>query len=93
MEHFTYKIDITGTVQGVGFRPFIYALSQRYLLVGTVSNNSAGVEIYINADVHTLKQFLIAVEYEYPPLASINNIKHEEVSYRDFDDFKIIETE
>lgn len=93
MEHFTYKIDITGTVQGVGFRPFIYALSQRYLLVGTVSNNSAGVEIYINADVHTLKQFLIAVEYESPPLASIDNIKHEEVSYRDFDDFKIIETE
>ena len=93
MEHFTYKIHITGTVQGVGFRPFIYALSKRYLVTGTVSNNSKGVEITLNADSITLKQFLIAVEYEYPPLATINNIECKEVEFQHFDDFKIIETQ
>lgn len=79
-------------MQGVGFRPFIYALVQRYLVTGTVSNNSKGVEITLNTDSITLKQFLIALEYEYPPLASIDNIQHEEITYQPFDDFQIIET-
>jgi hydrogenase maturation protein HypF len=61
MELCTYKINITGTVQGVGFRPFVYALSKRYLVTGTVSNNAKGVEIYLNADSITFKQFLTAV--------------------------------
>ena len=92
MELCTYRIHITGTVQGVGFRPFIYALTQRYLLTGTVSNNSKGVEIILNADSLTFQQFLTAVEYEYPPLASIDKIVHEEINYKPFDDFRIIET-
>jgi len=93
MELCTYKINITGTVQGVGFRPFIYALAQRYLMTGTVSNNSKGVEIVLNTDTRTFKQFLTAVEYEYPPLASIEKIEYKELAYRTFDDFKIVATE
>lgn len=93
MELCTYKINITGTVQGVGFRPFIFTLSQRYLVTGTVSNNSNGVEIIINADTLTLKQFLIAVEYEYPLLASIESIQHKEIIYKAFDTFEIIQTQ
>ncbi|MFT5662153.1 MAG: hydrogenase maturation protein HypF [Sulfurimonas sp.] len=93
MELCTYKINITGTVQGVGFRPFIYTLSQRYLVTGTVSNNSNGVEIIINTDTLTLKQFLIAVEYEYPLLATIETIQHKEITYKAFDNFEIIQTQ
>ncbi len=89
----TYRILITGTVQGVGFRPFIYALVQRYLVTGTVSNNCKGVEIILNTDSITLKQFLVAIEYEYPPLANIDTIHYEEINYQVFDDFKIIETQ
>ncbi|MBU3013937.1 carbamoyltransferase HypF [Poseidonibacter lekithochrous] len=92
MELCTYKINITGTVQGVGFRPFIYTLAQRYLLTGTVSNNSSGVEIIINSDVLTLKQFLIAIEYEYPLLSKIDTIEHKEIEYKTFDSFEIIKT-
>ena len=88
----TYKITIKGTVQGVGFRPFIYALAQRYLLTGTVSNNSKGVEIFLNTDTLTLNQFLTAIEYETPPLASIDKIDHEELPFQALDDFKIIQT-
>ena len=93
MELCTYKINITGTVQGVGFRPFIYSLAQRYLLSGTVSNNSSGVEIIINSDTITLKQFLTAIEYEYPPLASIETIEHKKINYKAFDSFEIIKTQ
>jgi len=93
MELCTYKITITGTVQGVGFRPFIYALAQRYVATGTVSNNSKGVEILLNTDTLTLNQFLTAIEYEYPPLSSIDSIQHEELAYQIFDDFQIIQTQ
>ena len=93
MELCTYKINITGTVQGVGFRPFIYTLAKRYLLAGTVSNNSSGVEIIINSDVLTLKQFLIAIEYEYPLLAKIDTIENKEIEYKTFDNFEIIKTQ
>ncbi|MCB4784177.1 MAG: Sua5/YciO/YrdC/YwlC family protein, partial [Sulfurovum sp.] len=89
----SYRIFVTGTVQGVGFRPFIYLLAQRYLVTGTVSNNSKGVEILLNADTLTLQQFLTAIEYEYPPLATIDKLLHEEIPYQPFDDFKIIETQ
>ena len=92
MEQCTYRISITGTVQGVGFRPFVYSLSQRYLVTGTVSNNSNGVEIILNADSLTLKQFLLAVEYEYPPLAIVDAVECNEIQYQNFDDFQIIET-
>ena len=44
----THKLTIKGTVQGVGFRPFIYKLAQKYDLKGSVSNGSNGVEIIIN---------------------------------------------
>ena len=88
----TYKITIKGTVQGVGFRPFIYILAERYILTGTVSNGSAGVEIFVNTDTITLTQFLTAIEFELPPLASIEMLQHEEVEYQEFLDFKIIET-
>ena len=38
-------IHITGVVQGVGFRPFVYNLATELALVGWVLNSSAGVEI------------------------------------------------
>ena len=39
------RIHITGIVQGVGFRPFVYSLARRYGLTGWVRNTSAGVDI------------------------------------------------
>ncbi|NNK75477.1 MAG: hypothetical protein HKP42_05365, partial [Maribacter sp.] len=45
--HKTYKISISGRVQGVGFRPFVHALATDFNLTGTVSNNEEGVLIII----------------------------------------------
>ena len=41
------KLRVGGVVQGVGFRPFVYGLAQRFSLTGWVRNTSAGVEIQI----------------------------------------------
>ena len=40
-----YRISITGVVQGVGFRPFVYNLAVRMGLCGWVLNHSGGVDI------------------------------------------------
>ncbi|WP_345347214.1 acylphosphatase [Candidatus Villigracilis affinis] len=40
-------IHVTGIVQGVGFRPFVYGLASRFGLCGWVINTSADVDIHI----------------------------------------------
>ncbi len=65
-------IVITGVVQGVGFRPFIYMLAQRYGISGFVTNTSRGVVIEAEGD--GAEAFVAAVKAEHPPLAKINSI-------------------
>ena len=50
----SYKIIITGQVQGVGFRPFVFVLAQKYNLKGTVSNNEEGVIIYVSGSKNNI---------------------------------------
>ena len=45
MDTILKRITIRGVVQGVGFRPFVYNLAERFGLFGWVLNNSSGVEI------------------------------------------------
>ncbi|MDM5272765.1 carbamoyltransferase HypF [Sulfurovum sp. zt1-1] len=89
----TYKIIINGTVQGVGFRPFIYKLASRYALLGTVSNSTQGVEIVVNATLETLQIFLQAIKDELPSLASIEKIITSQIHTQSFADFQIIATD
>ena len=49
---------ITGEVQGVGFRPFVYALATRLDLHGWVSNTCDGVEIYIEGSPSNVESFI-----------------------------------
>ena len=44
---YSYLIKITGIVQGVGFRPYIYNIAKKFSLNGWVLNDSNGVEIHI----------------------------------------------
>ena len=88
----TYKITINGTVQGVGFRPFIYQLATLLHLHGTVSNGTQGVEIVINTNFDTLKIFIQKIEEELPLLASIDNITTTQIAQKLFTSFQIIST-
>lgn len=88
----TYKITINGTVQGVGFRPFIYQLATSLHLHGTVSNGTQGVEIVINTNFDTLKIFIQKIEEELPLLASIDNITTTQIAQKLFTSFQIIST-
>jgi len=89
----TYKILITGIVQGVGFRPFIYQLASRYGLKGSVLNGTHGVIVTLNVTPGLLKTFLQAMKQELPPLASIDTMQTTEIDTQIFHDFQIITTE
>ena len=68
-------IEISGIVQGVGFRPYIYRLAKRLHLKGFVRNNSDGVSIEIEGDEDSTNQFLETLSNQPPPLAQILNKK------------------
>jgi hydrogenase maturation protein HypF len=66
------RVHITGIVQGVGFRPFVYNLAARHKLKGWVKNTSAGVEIEVDGDKESLDIFLEQLRNEAPPLSRID---------------------
>ncbi len=53
----TYQIHISGRVQGVGFRPFIFNLSENFGLKGFVSNNEKGVIIQVQGIQEKVENF------------------------------------
>ncbi|MGD8822390.1 MAG: acylphosphatase, partial [Anaerolineales bacterium] len=87
------RIFISGIVQGVGFRPFVYALAQRYNLTGWVRNTSAGVDIEVDGDPEQLSSFVLALEQEAPPLAYIDRLEVEERPANGFSGFEIRHSE
>lgn len=68
------RIHITGVVQGVGFRPFVYGLAQRLQLTGWVRNTSAGVDIEADGGTGALHALTRALREELPPLARIEEM-------------------
>ncbi len=88
----TYKITIKGTVQGVGFRPFIYQLAMRFELKGTVLNDSQGVTIIITCSSEVCEEFLKKIEEELPPLAVIDEQSSIQIEKQFFSDFSIVKT-
>ena len=67
-------LHVTGVVQGVGFRPFVYTLAKRLALTGWVLNNSQGVDIEIEGLPTDLDRFLVALRGKAPPLARIESV-------------------
>ncbi|MCL2882875.1 MAG: Sua5/YciO/YrdC/YwlC family protein, partial [Coriobacteriia bacterium] len=70
-----YDLHITGLVQGVGFRPFVYRLATRYQLSGWVLNSTDGVHAHIEGEDALLKRFLESLELESPPAAQIDRVR------------------
>jgi len=68
-------LRVTGTVQGVGFRPFIYQLAVRHHLVGWVCNTGDGVLIEAEGAAADLARFLDGIHNEAPPLARLDEVE------------------
>ena len=68
------QIEVSGIVQGVGFRPYIYRLATRRRLRGTIRNTSAGVTIEIQGSAEAVQNFVEHLPVEAPPLARITSV-------------------
>lgn len=86
-------IRITGIVQGVGFRPFVYKLAHQENLLGWVKNTSAGVEILVEGCEEAILRFIRRINDEAPPLARIDQIEVHPVEENHFTKFEIIESQ
>jgi hydrogenase maturation protein HypF len=67
-------VRVEGIVQGVGFRPFAYALATRLGLVGHVGNDVDGVFAEAEGTPAAVAEFLCALEREAPPLATVERV-------------------
>jgi hydrogenase maturation protein HypF len=86
-------IHITGVVQGVGFRPFIYNLAKTHQLNGWVRNSASGVDIEVGGSAKNITAFLHQISTSAPPLAQIDSIETQELIVPRCDEFKIIHSE
>jgi hydrogenase maturation protein HypF len=71
------KIRISGIVQGVGFRPFVFNLAGRLGVRGWVCNTSGSVEIAAEGEPGALAEFTARLRLDAPPLARIDNLAWE----------------
>ncbi|MDE1139177.1 carbamoyltransferase HypF [Paraburkholderia tropica] len=71
------QLRVSGIVQGVGFRPFVWRLAQRFGLTGEVRNDASAVRIDVQGTHAALSAFRAALAQEAPPLARIDAIDTE----------------
>jgi len=74
-------IRVKGLVQGVGFRPHVHALANRYDLTGWVTNDGGGVSIEVQGE--QIESFVTALQTDAPPLARIDELCVEEIAARE----------
>ncbi|GCE30493.1 carbamoyltransferase [Dictyobacter alpinus] len=93
MERERWCIHVQGIVQGVGFRPFVYALALRRRLSGFVLNNSQGVVIEVEGSTEVLQDFQHALQADLPPLAHIDTLQISHIANKQESSFVIVESE
>lgn len=73
-EKLRLRIAVSGVVQGVGFRPFIFRLASREGLSGRIVNDPQGVSIEVEGELGGVERFLASVVREKPAPARIDSI-------------------
>ena len=91
-ESHTYQLSISGLVQGVGFRPFIYRLAKSLNLTGEVSNQNKGVLINVNGEPPRIDHFIDSIKKNAPQAAIVENITKQITTAQNFSQFSICES-
>jgi hydrogenase maturation protein HypF len=86
------RIEIAGTVQGVGFRPWVYRLAHEIGVAGVVRNDGNGVTIETFGPAAALDAFLARLRREAPPAAHIRRLAWSAIAARDVTGFTIVES-
>jgi hydrogenase maturation protein HypF len=83
------QILVTGLIQGVGFRPFVFRIATRFNLTGWVLNTNENVKIQLTGSSENIDKFLISLRNEAPPAAAIETISTMDMEITDYAGFSI----
>jgi hydrogenase maturation protein HypF len=86
------RARVEGTVQGVGFRPFVYRLAREEDLVGYVLNDERGVLLEVEGQPAAVDRFLGRMRSEAPPLAAVDQVSCDSVAVEGSREFRIVES-
>ncbi len=87
------RIRVTGTVQGVGFRPFVYRSALELGLAGHVLNDEHGVVAEAEGTETTIGKLVFLIEHEAPPLAVVESVAAERIEPTGENGFQIMPSE
>lgn len=87
------RLLVTGVVQGIGFRPYVYQLAKKLNLTGLVRNTSVGVVIEVEGDPGAVDSFVNMLPKQGPPLMRLAGIELTSMSPAGDEDFVILESE
>jgi len=87
------RITLTGLVQGVGYRPFIHRLADRFGMNGYVLNSSRGLIIEVEGKEKSVHAFSDRVTTTFPPLAVVRNTEIETLAAKGYRSFEILRSE
>ncbi len=83
------EVVVTGLVQGVGFRPFVYRIATKSKLAGWVLNTNENVKIQVTGTPENIESFLHSLKNESPQAAAIDKISTQTIATENFESFSI----
>ena len=86
------RARVEGTVQGVGFRPFVYRLAHELGLTGHVLNDERGVLLEVEGEPSAIERFMVRLSGDAPPLAVIESVRAHAVAPTGEAAFRILES-
>ena len=81
MSNKTVEVNISGIVQGVGFRPFVFNLARNIGLKGYILNRgNAGVRLVVQGEPNAIDDFIENIQKKRPKISLIENVDVKEIS-------------
>ncbi len=69
------RFEVSGLVQGVGFRPFVYVSASELGLTGLVANTGSGVLVEVEGEAIAVDDFARRLVEDPPPLAMVECVR------------------
>ncbi|MCS1382459.1 carbamoyltransferase HypF [Lysinibacillus sphaericus] len=86
------NVVVQGKIQGVGFRPFVYDLSKKYDLKGTVQNTVGSVSIIIEGEEERLHEMIHELKSNPPKICNITDLEIQKIPPHYYKDFSILQS-
>ncbi len=87
------RLVVRGTVQGVGFRPFVHRTARALGLTGWVRNARDAVYVEVQGDDDDVRSFMAALEHDPPAPAVVRTIEQVQLEHRQETAFRILDSE